>query len=214
MPTVPWTWDPRLSGGRGGYRNTATGRTISAKQMVELRDQFTDAMKDEARKLTERLPNGQESMGSWLTDMRALIKDAYVDQYVLARGGRSNMTAGDWGRLGGMLGNQYKWLQQMAEDMCAGKLTGAQMEARAAQYLESSTQAYERGRAAEKGIDLPQFPGDGSTDCGGNCRCAWDIVEEEDAFNCTWVMDPSAEHCGDCEGLAAQYNPLVIPKGA
>ena len=65
----------------------------------------------------------------------------------------------------------------MAEDAAAGKMSAKQMGARAEMYLDGSTQAFERGKAASysSGLDLPANPGDGSSECLSQCRCQWSI---------------------------------------
>ena len=52
----------------------------------------------------------------------------------------------------------------MAEDAAAGKMSAKQMGARAEMYLDGSTQAFERGKAASysSGLDLPDYPATGA----------------------------------------------------
>jgi hypothetical protein len=204
MPKIPWKWD-------GHAYHGPNGRYIGPRDMLRLRDQFTDAVRDEARRLTAELPNGQEALGPWMLKMRDLVKQVYTDQYALARGGRKNMDQSDWGRLGQMIRAQYGYLQNFAEDMATGKLTAGQMEARAALFANSGTQAYEEGKAANYGLDLPAQPCDGSTQCVSNCKCSWSIEELDDRWEATWELG-EADHCQDCLERANTWNPLVIPK--
>jgi len=92
-------------------------------------------------------------------------------------------------------------------------LSAGQIAARAGMYIDSSVQAFERGTSERLGLpEMPSYPGTGAQRCLGNCRCAWIYEETEDAYNCTWQLDPAAEHCIDCEDHAAMWAPLVIPK--
>lgn len=203
-----WTWDAKTR----RYRSP-TGRFVGQRQMLVLRDKFAESVKLQARTLTDSLASGSDALGPWMTKMRDLIKRSYIDQYVLARGGRNAMTKSDWGRVGRQIQSQYKYLQAFAEDAAAGKMSAKQMGARAEMYLESSTQAFERGKAASYSLDLelPAYPGDGSTDCLSNCKCHWQISEHDDHWEATWKLG-AADHCGTCVSRSASWAPLIVEK--
>ena len=93
----------------------------------------------------------------------------------------------------------------------------AQISARSRMYMNSSREAFERGQMRAHGIpSLPDYPGAGNTACFTNCRCAWQYEEVYDesgeflGWNCTWVLDPPAEHCVDCDAYSRQWNPLFV----
>ena len=94
-----------------------------------------------------------------------------------------------------------------------GDLTEKQIAARSALYLNSTVNAYERGRAASFGLTLPVYPADGGTSCMSNCRCRWDITETSTEYRATWTLNTSAEHCDDCEARATKYSPYTVKKG-
>ena len=122
------------------------------------------------------------------------------------------MTQSDYGRVGGLLKRQYQYLDNFAKEIGAGKLSQGQVETRSKMYINSSTQAFERGKASTLGLpQLPAYPGDGQTRCRTNCKCNWRIIDKETHWECTWNLNP-AEHCDDCLANAARWNPLVIPK--
>lgn len=180
--------------------------------LVDLRDEFTEGVLLESDKLISGLmETGKLDIQTWNLQMRELIKNTYRAQYELAIGGRGNMTQADYGRLGGILAEQYRYLQGFTDDLASGKLSLSQAMYRARMYINSSTQAFERARAAGYGLDLPQYPGDGSTQCLTNCKCEWNIQFDEDAFrfNCYWKLG-YAEHCPDCLDAAQIYNPYVV----
>jgi hypothetical protein len=179
--------------------------------MVRLRDQFASEMEAKGRASTEKLAEGTRTLAQWEAEQRKTIKQTYIDQYVMGKGGRSRMTPSDWGRVGQMLRGQYAFLQGFAADLAAGALTPAQAAARGALYYASSVQAYEAGHGAAWGISLPALPGDGTSECKSNCKCLWVIVETETATEATWQTKP-AEHCPTCVGRAAEWNPLLFPK--
>ncbi len=204
----PWTWDDVS----GRYRNVETGRYMGAKQMVAARDDFVVALKADSDLVAQQLADGEISLGRWMLDMEVRIKQAYTDQYILAVGGRNNMTQADWGRVGSMVKEQYGYLEKFATEAQAGKLSPAQIKARSRMYMDSSTQAFERGNAASRGMPgLPAYPGDGQTVCRANCKCHWEIEDAESGWDCTWSLG-DAEHCPDCEENAGKWNPLHVER--
>jgi len=204
----PWQWDDRSK----RYRDTSSGRFITTHKAVTLRDFYTEAVKGDMDKLTRRLTQHKISVQQWTLDMRQIVKETYIDQYMLARGGRGNMTQSDWGRVGGMLKKQYEHINRFARDIDQGRLSEGQVRTRARMYVESSTQAFERAKAESAGVPrLPQYPGDGQTICRANCQCHLNIEDEGDHFNVTWQLGV-AEHCPDCVRLAEEWKPLRVPK--
>lgn len=214
-----WAWDAKLK----QYRHLASGKIIGAKRMLELRDIYTDRQALRAEQLVEQLVRGEISLQDWLLAQRQLIKETYIAQYAMARGGRSQMTPQDYGRLGADLKKQYAYLQAFGQDIQSGKYRSAEpanLIARIANriklYIESATQAFEKGKIAVFGGNLydhiTNFPGAGKTRCLTRCRCHLDVTENETEWLVRWVLDPAAEHCEDCVSLSEQWNPLRVGK--
>jgi hypothetical protein len=196
----------------GRWRSTATGRFISHAAAIAARDNYITAKYNLMSTLASQLNTSDViSIQRWTLDMRAQIKSAYVNEYLLGRGGIKNMTQADWGRIGGMLKNQYHYLNNFAADIAKG-MSPEQIALRARMYIDSATQAYERAQAISKGLDLPAYPGDGTTECRSNCKCHWEIITGEDAYSCYWRLEPQAEHCDTCDARSGMWNPLVFPR--
>lgn len=203
-----WYWDD----GSHRYRDAETGRYISFRQIVELRDTYIERSMGGVNNLASRISTGDINVQQWVLEMRTAIKDAYISEYMLARGGIDAMTQSDWGRLGQMIRGQYGYLQNFATDIQNGKLSVEQVAMRARMYMDSATQAYEKANAISHGLPgLPAYPGDGQTVCRANCKCEWRYEETETEWLCFWDLG-DAEHCPDCESNASRWNPLVIPK--
>lgn len=209
MPTKSvWTWDDHTK----RYRNTVSGRFLGSKQMIELRDTFLDVQKDKARQLIDSLADGRLTLQEWTLQQRTLIRQTYIDEYVMAHGGRGTMTQRDWGILGQQIKEQYGYLAKFEQDLRNGKLSPGQAGTRASMYVESASQAFERGRGETMGVPkLPAYPGDGSTVCRANCRCHWEIVPTDSGWDCTWSLG-AAEHCPDCISNAGRWAPLRVPR--
>lgn len=203
----PWQYEKTTH----RYRDTRTGRFLSNSQMVDLRDDFTEANRAWFVEHAGRLNAGEIDLQQWERQARARLKSIHIDQYTLGRGARKSMTQADWGRVGHALRDQYAYLNQFAGEIATGTLTPAGIAARSTLYVEASTASYERGRAAARNLVLPAYPGDGSTACRVNCKCTWRITESEDAWDCYWTLG-NAEHCEDCVQRSQTWAPYTYPK--
>jgi hypothetical protein len=205
---LPWEWDDRIK----RYRDLVSGRFVAAKKLVQLRDTFVERVMSRSDALIDRLAGGEINVQQWVGEMRTLIRKTYMAEAEAAIGGRNAMTSADFGRVGGQLQRQYQYLNNFAEEMRNGKLSPGQARVRARMYINGATQAFERAKTHSAGIpDLPQYPGDGRTQCLSNCKCTWEIVDTETAWECTWSLG-IAEHCDDCVSNASKWNPLMIQK--
>jgi len=205
-----WLWDQgkRVFQRRRGEQ---VDRTVAPTETVRDRH-INQKIERDIAGLAADMAAGEMSTSSWVFGMRGEIKKTYINQYLLAKGGRQNMTQADWGRLGGMLKNQYGYLDKFAQDINAGKMTEAQIKARSQLYINSGRQAYERGRVAALGMpSLPAYPGDGSTQCLTNCQCHWEITEAETEWLAYWTLG-AAEHCPDCVQRAQDWAPYRMPR--
>lgn len=164
-----YIWLPTLR----RYRDTKTGRFVSRADVLTWSQRSISESADHARGLAGALAADDVTLGRWQRDMRDQIKGEYIRQYLLGRGGRAQMTAADWGSIGGMCGHQYRFLDGFAADIAAGKLSEKQIAARAGLYFHSARQSFERAWArASRGL-------------------------EEVRWNLT-----AAEHCPDCLDFA------------
>ncbi len=209
MPSKPETgfvWNDKSH----RWRDNASGRYISQRRMTQMRDTYIDAKKGQTGAVTDRLLRGEITSNQWNLEMRQLTKTTYINEYLAAHGGVNSMTQSDWGRLGQQLRTQYGYLDKFQADLNAGKMTAGQAKVRAGMYIESGSQAFEKGKAAARGLPmLPAYPGDGQTQCHANCRCHWDIANTDTGWDCTWVLG-DAEHCPDCVANAGRWNPLEV----
>jgi len=192
-------------------RGEKTERTVTPTDTI--RDRFVNQSLPGVNGLAGSVASGSLSTPQWVTGMREEIKRSYISQYLLGKGGVQNMTQADWGRLGGLLQNQYRYLDGFAQDINAGTMSEAQIKQRAELYINSSRQAYERGRVASLEMPaLPAYPGDGSTQCVTNCQCHWEITETSDEWRAYWTLG-SAEHCPDCVDRSKTWAPYTMSKG-
>lgn len=149
---------------------------------------------------------------AWQAEMERILARYHAAAYMVGQGS-AEMAVADLANVAGYVGIQFEFLNnfrlvvQSAEEFQAG------WNARAAMYAEAIKAPYWKGSI--KVLPLPAMPGDGTTQCLTNCKCAWDIVpvdENNGDYDCFWVLSP-VEHCQTCIERARFWNPLEIRTG-
>lgn len=181
------------------WYNPASGKFVAAATVTEemrVHQQATYAVLDG---VTRQLYMGHVSLEQWQMVVATELKDAHLAQAMFAVGGRRNMTAENYGRVGGTLADEYRYLNQFAIDIQNG-YSEAQALARIRQYGNATQQSYwreyelatpadeviywirtpgescsdcielEAGSPYEPGT-LTTHPGAGATKCRGHCNC-------------------------------------------
>ena len=98
---------------------------------------------------------------------------------------------------------QLKYLQGFVADVRAGRLSEAQIAARAELYAGATRGTYYAARWGE--WELPWVPGDGSSECLGRCRCSASVVDSGAGSGVyTWVLG-GEQHCTTCPARAGDH---------
>jgi hypothetical protein len=194
MPEFTYTYDPRLRGGAGGYRNDQNGRIVPLRDVRTALDATLDNAKDGTAALAGLLRERKINLPEWQLAMRTEIKNAHIAAAVSAKGGWANMTPSDWGRVGQLVKVQYGMLDNFAKQIASGEqpldgrfLVRSQMYTDAAINTHHVFQAIQMRNA---GYDQERS-----------------------------ILDPLARHCsgaGSCIGEASKgWQPIgtVIPIG-
>lgn len=189
---MPYSWDPRIA----RYRDDDTGRLVKRSIVLQTVD-GSIAASTTAQPVTidgivtagsdflaQAVGNGLMDPNDWRNLMRGEIKREYIRQYALGIGGLEQMTPARWGSIGGMLAEQYRYLDGMTAEIAAGQLSEGQIRTRARMYINSAREGYERANEqAQVAI--------GATEV-------------------LWVLQPGAKHCGGCEDFAAMgWQPIA-----
>lgn len=180
------------------WRNVRTGQFVAETVVVNELERHVSATFDALETMTTRLYRGDITLAQWQTGVAQELKDAHLAQAMFARGGKANMTSVEFGRVGGTLADEYRYLAGFADDIAAGRVSEAQAIARIRQYGRATRQSYwNEYRLASRGLiawrlnpaehcgdclnlaagspyrvdALPTVPGAGSTQCRGNCKC-------------------------------------------
>ncbi len=108
---------------------------------------------------------------------------------------------------------QVPFLQRFADQMAAGEWQSGR-EGRTAMYADSIQVVYWMART--RFLELPAYPGDGSSECLTNDRCMWvlDWLDEDakdvDAY---WLTEKDNAVCATCLQRGKNWFPLRIRKG-
>ena len=195
---MPYRWEPN-AGVSGRYRDTSTGRYVRGATVRRELDRYLDAA-DPAKALAEALRGRQVSLADAEIAFRRMIKNTHLNAVALERGGWSNMTPADFGRVGQIVREQYGYLKNFGLDIASGKqrLDGT-LGVRAKLYSQAGRNSYYRSKAANMSggvthqrsirsardscrqcldldrkvfrIDDASFPLPGQRICRANCQC-------------------------------------------
>jgi hypothetical protein len=159
------------------FRYKATGQFVPKDLVQEV---VNDRIEDSMRKMGDyanAVMSGRTSatISDWQEAMAVELRNLHLQMGMLGKGGRSQMTASDWGRIGNTLKGEYKYLARFAQEIAAGNLTEGQIRARMNMYANKAYNGYWQGRSR------------GAQDNG--------YSEERRVLN-------PAEHCDDCIGLS------------
>jgi hypothetical protein len=97
------------------------------------------------------------------------------------------MTHRDWGTLGRMLRDQYKYVRSFISDIMSDKLSEAQINAYAKMHSSAAIAAYNKAKAK--------------------------IVSKMDYDEVAWINAPGFIHCQTCEDRAKLGYIPIGPKG-
>jgi hypothetical protein len=124
------------------------------------------------------LADGDITLVQWQQSVREALKLAHTQAAIIGNGGRDNMQASDWGRIGQRLRAEYRYLEGFARDLLAGSVSTPMALARVSMYAQAVRGSYWEGttiRQEKQGYSLMRR-----------------------------ILDPQAKHCDDCLRYAAR----------
>lgn len=141
---MPWRYDARAL----RYRDGDTGRFLSQARARELVGQSLRASGNATDELARLVDAGMLAPADWRARMREEIKGEVIRQYLIGRGGRAQMTAADWGSVGGMIAEQYRHLDRKEGNFYSlvadGALGEREIARRSRMYINSGREGHER----------------------------------------------------------------------
>ena len=200
----------RFDPARRAYWDETTNAFVPSSRMIQFREDIVAAFSENAATISDQLAHGEISLDTWSRDFRSLVRRANESQFVLARGGESQMTTEDWSIVDARVASQEPYISRLGNDIVSGGISAEMAKYRSTLYASATRSAFEQGRSrAWTHMRMPAYPGDGSTECRTGCKCRWDYRMEGDEVHATWKLGPS-EHCPGCSTNAMRYNPYIV----
>lgn len=180
----------------------------------DLRRLLEAALRD-INALTARLVAGTISPSEWHNALATLLGEWHTAAYLLGRDVQDlSPAARDY--LLRTLGDQVDHMNGFTDDVEAGRLSDAQIKARAALYAGPLKATWSRAKWWD--WPLPFHPADGETECLVNCGCRWegkDLDVEQLDGDFYWILGqfPHAEHCPGCVERYDKGKPYKVRGG-
>lgn len=168
----PYEWSESAA----RYRDKRTGRFVAFSTVEAWSDESILATQSK-EVVTAASETANEDPQGWYDVMRREIKDEYNRQYLAGIGGRHMMTQSDWGIVGSMISEQYRYLEAFMQKVIEGVLSIGTIAARARMYINSAKEAFFRA----------------STKAHGKAGYGEKL----------WELGTTEMHCDDCPELAA-----------
>jgi hypothetical protein len=192
----PYTYDPRID----RYRD-ARGRFVSREAVRQAMNDVLDTLAVRVRDMAADLREGRISLVEWQRQMETHIKNAHLTSAAVAAGGWERMTQADYGRVGAIVREEYRYLREFVRAIENGLPLDGNIGRRSVLYMRQGhttfytftqlrqmligkTQKRNRMTQAEhcsgcidmtqKGwvdINDPTYVPIGSRECLSQCRC-------------------------------------------
>lgn len=159
---------------------------------------------------------------TWRKDMERAIEAGHLAAWLAGSAERLNVPVGskllnrknlsrvERAEIKAAIAAQLPYLERF--DRERANLTDGQIRVREQLYAKAIQATYHRARWGD--WDIPWVPGDGSTECLGNCLCSVNLVDNGDGTGVyTWTLGKGAseQHCDTCPGREGDH--VVKRKG-
>lgn len=197
MPQTALEWNPKAL----RFRNPDTGRFITRDEVRRWLDKLIDASQRRVQDASLLVRDGKISVSAWEEIMRQEIKRTQLGAAALLNGGWKNLGPREYGRVGGLVREQFRFLDKLANDLRQKKIpTDGRFLNRAGQYpaaarsdfhdaqgerLESAGYTEERSvlapaehcgecvdQASLGWVPIGTCVPVGQRQCGNNCHCS------------------------------------------
>lgn len=184
---------------------------VTERQLLDIRNAIADGMSEESATLAKQLVAKTITLAQWAKAFAQLIVDGIGAGFLLGRGGTALMDDASTALLDGLIADQLGYAKDFATAIAPAlddeTATADGIAARSALYSGAAVHGFDQGRSQDWGVQLPYYPADSGTVCGGNCRCSWELVDYDDRLEATWVTEEDSKVCPDCEARGSQYGP-------
>ncbi len=155
----------------------------------------------------------RNQINEWHIHMARLIAAYLMAAYLLGRGDKNAQPSPlDTQNLEQVYHSQLENLAGFADTIRHSDEWGPGYPVRARSYAMGIQPGYWIGHYS---LHLPAYPGDGSTQCGNNCGCQWDIQPVDAAngdWDCYWVRYLQ-DSCETCVAREQAWSPFRVRGG-
>lgn len=100
------------------FINVGPGKPVDTSKAREIVAEVRSAVNQRLNKLAKDLQSGElQNTAQFAIDFREEIKQLYITEHVIARGGIDQMEASEWGQLGAALKDQYGYINNLVRDI-------------------------------------------------------------------------------------------------
>jgi hypothetical protein len=146
---------------------------VSERAVRDAVDRSADLASRRMGEAAARFRAGTITADAWLAEHMALVKQSQIAASLAAYGGRSQMDAQTWGRVGAEIRRQYLYSRRMVADVLDGRQPmNGRLDARGRMYGQAARATYEntrRRQSAEAGLSFEQNHLHASESCD-QCR--------------------------------------------
>jgi hypothetical protein len=128
--TRTWVWNQD----RERYVWPNTGRLVPEGRVFRARERLIEDSQKRMAGLADSYTNGEITLSQFQKRMRREYTDQHVAMRALGRGGEKQLTRADRQAISDMIKRENEYLAGFARDIADGKLTPAQIRARAEMY--------------------------------------------------------------------------------
>jgi hypothetical protein len=160
-----YTWDAVAA----RYRDSRTGRFVPEGQIRTAIDRAIIKANGEMTALARQLRKGEITLDEWSEAMRTEIKAQQLAAAMVARGGAAQMTQEDYGRVGGQIANQFRYLNNFQSQIAQGLPLDGRFINRVELYSEAARTTFE---STKRDVEEEAGSGEESNELGAADHCS------------------------------------------
>lgn len=190
-----------------------TRKAVRTDGLPKILGGLIEMLTDAIAEMTAQLQAGEMTSKDWQDQFEILLA-RYHSASMAAGAKTKELNKAMVTKVIEYIAEQFGFLEDFAVEIQGAKEWQAGWNNRAESYAGAIKAPYWSG--AVKMLPLPAMPGDGTTQCLGNCKCSWDVKtinEKRGDYDATWVYGETEDHCQSCKVRSNEWKPLKIRGG-
>lgn len=174
----------------GQYRDSRSGRFVSRRVIIQETEKETARLKTRLQGHTRLLLNEKITLREWEKRFAESLKESHIRMSALGAGGKDRLTNSHFGSIGGILRQEYRYLNRFAKQIKKGNFSEKYILNRASLYANSTRRSFYKGEQIARAIAGVKYA--------------------------RRILDPQAQHCVECPMYSTPgYVPIeeIVPPG-